>query len=147
VDKNNLTPESIADHLAKLLAKPLPKKPPKLKKDNKKKGKRKKGATPVDTPPPSHLTIQLFGTHRVNGYPYGPGTVTLPRELALMLQTADQRARHYDDNWQRPKAVIIGPNRGRGHTATQVPMTTFDQPNLEVPEAGFAHGDGGFTNA
>lgn len=144
-DYNDMTPNQIADHLAKLISKPLPRKLPKKPK-RKPKGKKTKFKAPPATPIPDTVTLTLLGTHRINGYPYGPGTVTVPYKLALVLQESDQRARKYDDNWRQPKAIIIGSRGESGHKQTTVSPGMLESPTLNVPEAGFAHSDGQFTN-
>ena len=147
MDRENLTPTQIADHLAKLIASPLPKKVKGVKKKGKPLGRPRKSRPAPSVPLSPTVTIHLFGLHRINGFPYGPGTVTVTRELASTLQENDQRARQYDDNWQRPKAVIVGPRSGQsGHKVQNVSPALFDSPSLNIPEMGFAHGDGNFTN-
>lgn len=148
---SELTPNQIADHLAKLLAKPLPKSKVKPKKKTGPKGKPgrpKKSTFPKETKTPETLTLKLFGQHRINGFPYGPGTVTVPYALGEVLREADQRARIHDETWQQPRAVIVGPNasKGSGHQTRTVSPTMFDSPTLNIPEAGFAHSSGQFTD-
>src|SRR5437867_4451992 len=89
-------------------------KPGSLKKIQAKLGKPPKPAKILANP---LITLELRGTHNINGVLYGPGPVKIPASLAQALQEQEQRAIHYDETWRDEKAYLIQPgNRDRKST-------------------------------
>jgi len=118
-DFDNLTPESLADHLAMIQASERkkvlsPKKKPKHL--TKLKAKGVGGKKPLLARPPKlvdlnliQVEVDLRAPHMVNGIGYGPGRVRCSAALGNQLLAQDQSAVHYDMHWKDERAVLIGP--------------------------------------
>ena len=52
------------------------------------------------------VTVTLLARHNVNGMTYGPGQVTVKRDLADALNEAERNARQADENFAGTKAVV-----------------------------------------
>lgn len=135
MDYDSLTPEQIADHLAKLQAKAKQGLKPKVPKKKVKKGspKKKLNLQPVARPvAPRLVNISLRARHNINGMMYGPGSVTVLSPLANQLLSADKAAINYDEHWKDERSFLIGPARRVGsgaHVAKRVSNELFDQAN------------------
>lgn len=77
------------------------------------------------------VSVVLTMPHFVNGQPYGPGEVKVPRHMVPSLLDTEQRVRDNDHNLMGKKAAFIGP----GGRAMPVRYEMFDSPMLQVLEA------------
>ena len=68
------------------------------------------------------VTVALAAVHNVNGAVYGPGTVTVRRDLADALLEGERNAAAADANFAGTKACVIGP----GFKTIRVPPEYFD---------------------
>ena len=77
--------------------------------------------------PVTHVTITLLARHNLSDHVYGPGTVTVPIDVARTLQEHDQRAQRTDYEFASTKACVIGPGRVKGGVSvTRVAPEFFD---------------------
>jgi hypothetical protein len=100
--------------LRKVVLVPRPKRPPKPK-------------------PPGPMTLTLAIRHSINAQVYGPGTVTVPHEIALGLLSAEHRAMEDELRFSntRPSArVIMGsPGRFKGYpVGTTLELSAMTSP-------------------
>lgn len=58
--------------------------------------------------------ITLAARHTINGVPYGPGRVTVPKKIAEVLLEGERRAAWSDANFAGTRACVIGPGRVKG---------------------------------
>lgn len=71
------------------------------------------------------VTIKLGMSHVINGLVYGPGVMSVTRDLARELQNREQHATKIEDEFRGTKGVIIGPRRGGSVSMKLVPIETF----------------------
>src|SRR3990167_7572776 len=72
------------------------------------------------------VTVTLLARHNVNGMTYGPGQVTVKRDLADALNEAERNARQADENFAGTRAMVVGPGRQGGFVTRRVAPEYFD---------------------
>jgi hypothetical protein len=72
------------------------------------------------------FTVHLKRGHDINGTVYGPGTLTLPGQIARELSNREYHADQQDAIFRGERAAIIGGRTAQGsHRVRFVPVETF----------------------
>jgi len=72
------------------------------------------------------FTVTLRRGHNINGRVYGPGTVTLPGNIARELSAREYHADRQEEVFRGERAAIIGGRTQQGtHRVSFVPPETF----------------------
>ena len=90
------------------------------------------------------VTVTLLAAHNVNGTPYGPGTVTVRRDLADTLLEGERNAAAADAAFAGTKACVIGAGHNTGFKATRVAPEYFDTANQNAMPFGVISKQGVF---
>lgn len=104
-------------------------------------------ATVPRDPKPDLVTLILQVQHRINGeLHYGPGSVTVPRDVARVLMEQETRAQEEQDRFDEERAAIIGPRTSTGHIIHRVPYDQFDHYNARAMPIERISGKGALSN-
>lgn len=90
------------------------------------------------------VTVTLAAAHNVNGTPYGPGTVTVRRDLADALLEGERNAAAADAAFMGTKACVIGPGAKAGFKTIRVAPEYFDIANQNALPFGVISKQGAF---
>ena len=64
--------------------------------------------------PVTHVKLTLRAKHNLSDNVFGPGEVTVPLDVARVLQENERRAAWSDQNFTSTRACVIGPGRNKG---------------------------------
>lgn len=93
-----------------------------------------------------NVEIVLVTRHNINGVPYGPGRVVVPRKIAQVLAEGERRASQADANFASTRACVIGPGPLKGGLRVrQVAPEYFDLPYLPAVPFGVIDKSGNFA--
>ena len=75
------------------------------------------------------VTLVLRTRHNVNGVIYGPGKVTVSRDLSAILGSSESQLIQNEERFYGTRSVIVGRRGPTGHPLIQMPDSTFKDPS------------------
>ena len=138
----------LLDHLGNpILSRPRPVRRPKNKYPKARVSSKQTEIARRNLAPATHVNLTLNAKHNISGHFYGPGPVTVPLDVAQVLQEGERNAARTDRNFASPKACVIGPGRIKGGlSVSEVAPEYFDmQAQNAVPFGVVDRNSGLFT--